>query len=160
MRPIIYLIIIAAAGYLGYNYYMERSGGGAGVSEESTPGTPAAASATTSTRGPAAATSGNPAPVFKSKIIIPDGPPGEKHLAKPGIFYVLERASTEHATGVAAVVPGEEVRLVTRKGNGTVKVSNGKYEFELKESQLTNDLDVAQAAERKFALTNPPPRER
>ena len=150
MRPIIYIIIIAAAGYLGYNYYMERNGGKPGESE-----TPAAATADAPT------VEGAPAKtvqVFKSKIHIPDGPPGEKHLAKPGIFYVLERTSIEHATGVAAVVPGEEVKLLMRKENGILKVSSGKYEFELKESQVTSDLDVAQEAERKFALTHPPSR--
>ena len=150
MRPIIYIIIIAAAGYLGYNYYMERNGGKPGESE-----TPAAVTAD------APNVEGAPAKtvqVFKSKIHIPDGPPGEKHLAKPGIFYVLERTSIEHATGVAAVVPGEEVKLLMRKENGILKVSSGKYEFELKESQVTSDLDVAQEAERKFALTHPPSR--
>lgn len=153
MRPIIYLIIIAAAGYLGYNYYMEKMAGEAG--DEAAPAAETAS---------ANAVQGNAAPaktvqVFKSKIIIPDGPPGEKHLAKPGIYYVLERTSIEHATGVAAVVPGEEVRLVSRKSGGIVKVTSGKHEFELKESQLTNDLDVAQAAERQFALTHPPARQ-
>ena len=156
MRPIIYLIIIAAAGYLGYNYYIERVGRASAESEtppaptaevqkDAAPGTPAAPVKTVQ--------------VFKSKIVIPDGPPGEKHLAKPGLYYVLERTSIEHATGIAAVVPGEEVRLLNRKDNGVVSVKSGKYEFELKESQLTNDLDVAQAAERKFVLTHPPARQ-
>lgn len=159
MRPIIYLIIIAAAGYLIYNYYMEQNGGR--TSESETPSetieevrkaparlTPAAPSAPVKTALP-----------FKSKIVISGGAPGEKHLAKPGIFYVLERTSIEHETGIAAVVPGEEVRVLTRKGNGIVKVTTGKYDFELKETQLTNDLDAAQEAERKFVLTHPPARQ-
>ena len=156
MRPIIYLIIIAAAGYLGYNYYMERNGG-AGVAGE-TPA-PETSAATSPSPDQPDASPAKTVQVFKSKIVIPDGPPGEKHLAKPGIFYVLERTSIEHATGVAAVVPGEEVRVLTRKGGGIVKVVSGKHEFELKESQLTNDLDAAQAAERKFVLTHPPARQ-
>lgn len=153
MRPIIYLIIIAAGGYLVYNFYMERNGG-----TSPDPETPAPDTAEVR-KDPV--TGATPAPaktvqLFKSKIVIPDGPPGEKHLAKPGIYYVLERTSIEHATGVAAVVPGEEVKLLARKGNGVMKVMSGKYEFELKESQVTNDLDVAQEAERKFVLTHPP----
>ena len=158
MRPIIYLIIIAAAVYLIYPY-IEKNGGR--TSESETPSetieevrkaparlTPAAPSAPVKTALP-----------FKSKIVISGGAPGEKHLAKPGIFYVLERTSIEHETGIAAVVPGEEVRVLTRKGNGIVKVTTGKYDFELKESQLTNDLDAAQEAERKFVLTHPPARQ-
>lgn len=155
MRPIIYLIIIGAAGYLIYNYYMEQNGGRTSESETTEEVRKSPARPT-----PAAP----PAPVktalpFKSKIVIPDGAPGEKHLAKSGIFYVLERTSIEHETGIAAVVPGEEVRVLTRKGNGIVKVTTGKYDFELKESQLTNDLDAAQEAERKFVLTHPPARQ-
>jgi hypothetical protein len=156
MRPIVYLIIIAAAGYLGYNYYMERNGGTTAGGE--TPAAETASTPGTSPDQPATPPAKTP-PVFKSKIVIPDGPPGTKHLAKPGIYYVLERTSIEHATGVAAVVPGEEVRLLTRKGGGIVRVVSGKHEFELKESQLTNDLEVAQEAERKFVLANPPARQ-
>ena len=154
MRSIIYLIIIAAAGYLGYSYYTTgKIGGGLGLgSEDSAP--PAAA--TTDSGSDSSATPPKTVQIFKSKIVIPDGRPGEKHLAKPGIFYVLERTSIEHATGVAAVVPGEEVQLLSRMGNGVLKVMSGKYEFQLKESQLTNDLDLAQEAERKFVLTHPP----
>ena len=154
MRSIIYLIIIAAAGYLGYSYYTTgKIGGGLGLgSEDSAP----PAVATTEARSDSAAAPTKTVHIFKSKIVIPDGPPGGKHLAKPGIYYVLERTSIEHATGVAAVVPGEEVQLLSRMGNGVLKVMSGKYEFQLKESQLTNDLDVAQEAERKFVLTHPP----
>ena len=163
MKTIIYLIIIGAAGYLGYNYYMEKNGGASASSDSDTPPAP-----TEEVRKlPSGSTPPSPAPVaprpaaqpFKSKIVIPAGAPGEKHLAKSGTYYVLERASVEHDNGIAAVVPGEEVRVVARKGNGTVKVTNGRFEFELKESQLTNDLDIAQEAERKFVLTHPPARQ-
>ncbi len=156
MRSIIYLIIIGAAGYLGYNYYLQKMGGKS--DEADTPPAAAAADPSRSAASAAPLPLANVAPVFKSKIAIPDGPAGEKHLAKPGVFYVLERTSIEHASGVAAVVPGEEVKLLGRKGNGVLKVTTGKYEFELKESQVTNDLDRAQEAERKFALSHPPSR--
>ncbi len=153
MRPIIYLIIIGAAAYLGFNYYntgklMPTSDAPPAVEETSS--------------APASLAESKPAPVVKavpafvSKIKIPEGAPGEKHLAKPGIFYVLERTSIEHETGVAAVIPGDEVALLERKPNGVLRVIAGeKYRFELKESQVTNDLDVAQEAERKFVMTHP-----
>ena len=154
MRQFIYLIIIAAAGYLGYTYYTTGKIAGVIAIGSGDSGTPAVGSADGG--GDSSSAPEKTVKVFKSKIVIPPGPPGEKHIAKPGIYYVLERTSIEHATGVAAVVPGEEVQLLSRMGNGVLKVMSGKYEFQLKESQLTNDLDLAQEAERKFVLTHPP----
>ena len=159
MKSIIYLIIIGAAAYLGYNFYMERNGGAPAEADAPPAAMPAMAEAHKEPMTSPPSAPAKTAPLFISKIVIPAGAPGEKHLAKPGIYYVLDRTSIEHATGIAAVVPGEEVRLLNRKENGFVKVSSGKHEFELKESQLTNDLDVAQAAERKFVQTHPPSRQ-
>ena len=146
MRSFIYLLVIAAAAYVGYTFYKDKfadktGGDGNAESAETQPASEAERQ-------------------FKSKIPIPDGPPGAKRLAKPGVYYVLERTSIEHASGVAAVVPGEEVRLMMRKEKGVMKVMSvaGKYEFEMKESQLTNDLDLAREVERKYALTHPPSR--
>ena len=152
MRSFIYLIVIAAAAYVGYSYYTT------GAFPVKIGGT--ASSAATEPDELSSAPSAPAAPAFKSKIPLPAGPAGEKHLAKPGTYYVLERASIEHATGVAAVVPGEEVQLMMRKGNGVMKVvsTSSKYEFEMKESQLTNDLDVARETERKYVLVHPPAR--
>jgi hypothetical protein len=146
MRVFASLLVIAAAAYIGYVVFTHRqvpsaeapdAGAPTGeIAEGSEPQAPAE-------------------PVFKSKIPIPDGPPGEKHYAPPDTFYVLERVSYAHATGVAAIVPGESVRLVKRNPNGTMKVRSGLYEFEVKDSQVTNDLEMARDAERKFVL-NPP----
>ena len=150
MRSFIYLLVIAAAAYVGYTFYKDKIEGKTGEDEA-----PVAAAEPGVGAGPSQPAA---AREFKSKIPLPDVAPGEKRLAKPGVFYVLERTSIEHATGVAAVVPGEEVKLMMRKDNGIVKVTTGKHEFEMKESQLTNDLDVAREAERKYALTHPPSR--
>ena len=152
MRSFIYLLVIGAAAYVGYTFYKDKVEGKA---DEGSAPSATATSERSSEPGGAPERVVRP---FKSKIVIPDGPPGQKHVAKPGVFYVLERTSIQHATGVAAVVPGEEVHLMKRNSDGTVKVTSGKYEFELKESQLTNDLDVAQEAERKFVATHPPSR--
>ncbi len=150
MRQFIYLIVIAAAAYLGYTFYTERMGAPA-TEEVSTPPAKTASGATTVSPDAEPAVA-----VFRSKIAIPvDARPGEKHLAPPGTYYMLERSSIQHATGVAAVIPGEPVKLMSRKADGTMKVASGKYEFEVKESQLTNDLDVAQSAERKDFAAHP-----
>jgi len=148
MRLIASLLIIAAAVYIGYVVYTRQS--------TPLPEAPdgEAAAVTGETAGEAGPQ--EPAePVFKSKIPIPDGPPGEKHYAPANTFYVLERVTYQHKNGVAAIVPGEAVRLVKQNPNGTMKVRSGLYEFEVKESQVTNDLDLAREAERKFVL-NPP----
>lgn len=86
---------------------------------------------------------------FVSKIEIPPGPPGEKKLAKPGVFYMLERVSAVTDTGVKAVNPGEEVLLLQRLPNKRMKVAIQTATFEVKETQVTNDLEIAQDAERK-----------
>ena len=154
MRSFIYLIVIAAAAYLGYTYYKDKIEGKT-VGDTETPVEESQPAVGANSSQSAAARQ------FESKIPLPaSSAPGEKHLAKPGTFYVLERASIEHASGIAAVVPGEEVRLLMRKDNGRMKVVSvaGKYEFEMKESQLTNDLDLAREVERKYALTHPPSR--
>ena len=153
MRSFIYLLVIAAAAYLGYTFYKDKMEVKTADDTETT----FAESASGASRQQAAAAEKQ----FQSKIPLPASKvPGEKHLAKPGVFYVLQRASIEHASGIAAVVPGEEVRLLMRKDGGMLKVVSvaGKYEFEMKESQLTNDLDVAREVERKYALTHPPSR--
>ena len=147
MRLIASLLIIAAAVYIGYVVYTKQS-----PLREAPDGDAAAVT------GEVAGESGPEAPaepVFKSKIPIPDGPPGEKHYASSNTFYVLERVIYQHTNGIAAIVPGESVRLVKQNPNGTMKVRSGLYEFEVKESQVTNDLDLAREAERKFVL-NPP----
>ena len=154
MRSLIYLIVIAAAAYVGYTFYKDK------IEGRTAGGTDPDAAETQNAAG-AGSPQAEAARQFQSKIPLPaSSAPGEKHLAKPGTFYVLQRASIEHASGIAAVVPGEEVRLLMRKDNGIMKVVSvgGKYEFEMKESQLTNDLDLAREVERKYALTHPPSR--
>jgi hypothetical protein len=91
----------------------------------------------------------NGATPFTSKIepSAPDAP-REKQLAPPGIFYMTERVSVETRSGVQAVVPGDQVKLLQRLPNGRMRVTIGTADFEIKESQATNDLDVAREAEK------------
>jgi hypothetical protein len=156
MRVFASLLVIAAIVYIGYVVFTSKP-----TPEPESPDTLTSAgesAARPSPQTPAEPTFKTPAePVFKSRIPIPEGPPGEKHYAPGNTFYVLERVSYEHASGVSAVVPGDPVRLVKRNPNGTMKVRAGVYEFDVKESQLTNDLDLAREAERKFVLAHPNP---
>lgn len=146
MRNIFYLIVLAAAAYLGYTYYLQKIANPAGVTEET-------AVVETAPPEPQKIAPATPAPrAFVSKIQIAPGAPNEKHLAPPGIFYMRERVSAETATGVHAVVPGEQVKLLQRNTDGTLRLSHDLVEFVVKETQVTNDLDAAQEAEHQDFL--------
>ena len=161
MRNLLALIIIAAAAYFGWQYYQAHPdvvaqyipalakptpepAASADGSAPPAPGVPASSpSAAGSTHMP-------PAPVatpppFASKIVITDP---AVTTTPPGVFLVVERASVETKTGVIAVSPGDRVNLLERKADGTVRVTDGSAEFTMRESQLTQDIPTAQAAEK------------
>lgn len=150
MRQLFILIVIAAIGYLAYTFSKERFArpltdeGEEGVPPSTVqPAIPVAPLAPVAPATPAA-------PVFKSRI--PDrastASSGEKRLAPLGTYYMVDRVSVETKDGIIAVVPGDEVKVLKRTGD-RLKVTIGKVDFEVKEAQVTNDLDVAQAAEKK-----------
>ena len=145
MRFLLTVIVIAVVGYVGYDYYQknkeELDARIAAFFDKASPNE----APQDSYEGPVAAT---PPPVFQSKIQMPDVPPGEKKVAAPGDFYLLERITVETPTGVVAVNPGEQVKLLGRK-SGKMRVMIGTMDFEVKESQVTNDLEVALEAEKR-----------
>jgi hypothetical protein len=141
MRLLFTLIVLAAIGYLGYNYYMDQ---------QAAPGTSATAAVATGRGGSAP----DAEPVFQSRIPAAAGAPGEKQLAPPGVFYMLERVSVETPTGVRAVVPGDQVKLLARKKD-RLKLTDGSIDFEVPPSKVTNDLDQAREAERMDAMKHP-----
>jgi hypothetical protein len=144
MRFLLTVIVIAVVGYVGYDYYQKNKAEvdariAAFFNRDSPNEAPQ-----DSYEGPVSA----PPPVFQSKIQMPDVPPGEKKIAAPGDFYLLERVTVETPTGVVAVNPGEQVKLLGRK-NGKMRVMIGTMDFEVKESQVTNDLEIALEAEKR-----------
>jgi hypothetical protein len=151
MRLFASLLVIAAAAYIAFVVITrERT-----PSPETTP-EPEGVSGEVAAK-PEPETPAEPA--FKSKIPISEGSPGEKHLAPADIFYLIERVSVAQPTGIVAAVPGDKVQLLKRNPNGTMKVKlrvkTEVYEFDVKESQVTNDMDVAREAEKKFTLEHP-----
>ncbi len=142
MRQLFSLVVLAAAGYLAYQFYQERF---TNSQRESAPDFVAEGPSEVPAPRPAAP----PPPVFQSRIR-PPAPIGEseKQLAPPGVFYMLERVSAETKNGITTVVPGDEVRLLKRVGN-KLKVTIGTTEFEVKESQVTNDIARAREAEKR-----------
>jgi hypothetical protein len=151
MRQLFILIVIAAIGYLAYTFSKERFAKPlTDEGEEGAPPStvqpvipPIAPVAPVAPATPAA-------PVFKSRIAdrASGTSSGEKRLAPLGTLYMVERVSVETKNGIIAVVPGDEVKVLKRTGD-RLKVTIGKVDFEVKEIQVTNDLDVAQAAEKK-----------
>jgi hypothetical protein len=141
MRQFFFLLVLAAAGYVVYQYYQERF---ASSQREIAPDF--VAEAPSDLPAPAPATP--PAQVFQSRIRSPAPvAESEKQLAPPGVLYMLERVSKETKNGITAVVPGDEVRLLKRVGD-KLKVTIGTTELEVKESQVTNDIALAREAEK------------
>jgi hypothetical protein len=157
MRNILVLIVIGAAGYYGWQAYQKNPQAFEGITkylpkqqteetasaDSENPESAANANIAASTGVPAATPV--PAPVFNSRIKTD----GDKQTLPPGQFLVIERASVETKDGITAIVPGDLVRLVERRGNGTLRVTNGQNDFVVKESQVTQDVTVAQEAERR-----------
>jgi len=144
MRPLFFLIVLGAIGYLGWTYYEGKLPlPQTRLPEDSAP-------AAESSDPPAR--SASPLPVFQSRIKTGTAViEGDKKMAPPRVFYMLERVSAETKSGIIAVVPGDEVKLIQRSGD-KLRVSMGDAEFDVKESQVTRDLALAQDAEkREFA---------
>jgi hypothetical protein len=161
MRQLFFLVVLAAAGYVVYQFYQERF---ASSQREIAPDSVAEGP---SDLLPAPAPATPAAPVFQSRIRPPAAVAvSETQLAPPGVLYMLERVSAETKNGVTAVVPGDEVRLLKRIGS-KLKVAIGTTELEVKESQVTNNIALARDAEkreffrrtgrRQGASTGPPP---
>jgi hypothetical protein len=161
MRNLAVWILIGVVGYYGWQAYQKNPEAftkylpkqqteeavPAESTDSGTEATPPAGNA--SAAAPAATPP--PAPVFTSRIKVEGATQGEgeKKTLPPGQFLIIERASIETKDGVLAVVPGDTVKLIERRGNGTLVVTNGRNDFTVKESQVTQDVAVAQEAERR-----------
>jgi len=81
--------------------------------------------------------------------------PRTGRVAAPGFLYMLERVSRTTDSGVVAVIPGEEVRIMQRKSKGRLRITTGRYDFDVQESQVTHDFDLAQAARARAGIPLP-----
>lgn len=121
MRALFVLLVIVALSYLGWVIFREASN----PEEPSLPLGKAAEAKPASV----AANATPSAPVVAAAA----------DLAPPGVFYTIERVSVETATGVKALIPGEEVKLMYRYKDGRMLVTNGSDEFVVNASALTQD---------------------
>ena len=88
----------------------------------------------------------------------PTPTPVVHHYAPEGVFYLTEDATVRLKAGLKGVVAGTPVKLVKDAGD-TLQVTDGQDQFEVKKTQVTNDLDIAariarQAASQEAASEN------
>lgn len=81
------------------------------------------------------------APVIAEASTTP--PPPRIRIAPPGIYFLATRVSVTTDSGVIAILPGEEVKLMYRNKDGTVRVQWGKQDVIVPETQLSKKLDLA-----------------
>jgi hypothetical protein len=62
-------------------------------------------------------------------------------LAPLGTFYVKEKISITTEDGIVSLRPGKMVTLIRESGNNSI-VTDGKQEFEVAKTSLTNELDI------------------
>ncbi len=156
MRQFVILLALAALAFFGWNYYKKHQDEinphipWLAKSSDAAGGEDNPAGPLTPVEGPRGAAQPPPREPFVSKIQVPVVPDGQKPMAPPGYVYITERVSAQTAHGVIAVVPGDLVKILQRKSNGTVKVTNDQVDFEVKESQTTRDTQTAIEAEMRY----------
>ena len=141
MRQVLIILVLVVAGYFGWGYYQGHKDTISIPFFSKSDDTPAAA---TSPHG----SESSPDAKFRSKIKVPEAPAGVKPMAPAGQYYMMDRVSVETKSGVIAVVPGDLVKLIERKENGVLRVTNDQADFEVKEQQVTQDPEAALVAEK------------
>lgn len=68
-------------------------------------------------------------------------PTPARNLAPPGTYFLLRRVSFMTDSGVVGDSPGTKVTMI--KGGNPMKVTDGRNEFEVDQTQVTNDIDIA-----------------
>lgn len=75
---------------------------------------------------------------------VPTPTPYVHRYAPEGVFYVTEDIDVRLKAGIAGIVSGTPVKMLKDNGD-TMRVNDGVNEFDIKKTQVTNDLDVAAA---------------
>lgn len=128
MRLFFIAIILAAIGYLGWVFFHDsRTTPPPVVEGKELPPTQLAPPAVPHTAPPPAA-----APIVTNP-----------NAGRPGVFFARERVTRQNATGIKALNPGEEVKLMYRYKDGSMLVTNGQDEFVVKPSSMTKDRPLA-----------------
>lgn len=140
MRQALFILVVVVAGYFGWDYYQAHKDTISIPFLSKSGDAPADQSPETRDSEPKVA--------FHSRIKMPDVPAGTKPMAPAGQYYMMDRVSVETKSGVIAIVPGDLVKLIERKENGVLRVTNDQADFDVKEQQVTQDPEAALVAER------------
>ena len=139
-KPLLILVLVAAAGYFGWKWFAPSPSPPPPVVRPQVQRTsvkPAAAGRTSPANRPAAQKSGAPA-----RPAVATRPP---RLAPEGTFFLRQRVSLKLDSGIIGFAPGTKVSLV-EKGDPLSTFTDGKYQFMIPPSLLTNDLNIAEDA--------------
>ena len=72
----------------------------------------------------------------------PTPKPTPPKFAADGVYYLMQDVSVRLPAGILGVVAGTEVRLLKDNGD-TLHVTDGHDEFDVKKTQVTNELEIA-----------------
>ena len=129
------ILAIAILGYLGWHWFAPAPKPPPPVARPQAQRTP-----------PKPATAARPTP---AKVQVAKPTPArsvatrQPRLAPEGTYFLLQRVSLKIDSGVVGFAPGTKVTLVER-GVPLSVVSDGKYQFSVAPSLLTNDLNIAE----------------
>ena len=80
----------------------------------------------------------------------PTPTPVVHHYAPEGTYFVTEDITVRLKAGLAGIVAGTPVKMLKDNGD-TLHVTDTTNEFDVKKSQVTNDIDIAAAIARRAA---------
>src|SRR5437762_4776782 len=129
------ILAIALFGYLGWHWFAPTPKPPPPVARPQVQRTP-----------PKPATAARPTP---AKVQVAKPTPArsvatrQPRLAPEGTYFLLQRVSLKIDSGVVGFAPGTKVTMV-QQGPALSTVSDGKYQFGVVSSQLTNDLNFAE----------------
>ena len=79
--------------------------------------------------------------------------PGPRHrLAPDGTLFLVQGLSVKKPFGIDGLEPGTTVHLVKQTGSH-LRVTDGEHQFDVEQTQVTNDLDRADAVRRAYIAT-------
>ena len=83
----------------------------------------------------------------------PTPTPYVHRYAPPGTYYVTEDITVHLKAGLAGIIAGTPVKML-KENPDTMQVTDGINEFEIKKSQVTNDLDTAEVIIKRANAAN------
>ena len=129
------ILAIAILGYLGWHWFAPAPKPPPPVARPQAQRTP-----------PKPATAARPTP---AKVQVAKPTPArsvatrQPRLAPEGTYFLRQRVSLKIDSGVVGFAPGTKVTMI-QQGDPLSTVSDGKYQFSVAPSLLTNDLNIAE----------------